>query len=495
MTSITIERYQGARRQAARRGALEELLRARPALVGCTRGRSKPTHASGSTQTFRQQAAGARREHGGVQGRAATSVRPPSCSTTRTRCGRRRLKPGRYRNVTGNLATVVRARRRVAERQAADASTPRTRSRRPPTSSTSCRSYKNFGVKTLQAEDEIAAAAIAIGAAFAGRSRSPRTSRSRCRPQVGGARSRDQPRAAAGDRRRAARRAVDRPADQDRAGRPAPRDVRPPRRVADADRRGVLAEPLLRRRVRGVPHRAQVPHAGDPAHRRLPRQRRRAVAAARRRRAARHLGAVRDRSPTTTAVFWPYLRDPETLARPWAVPGHAGPDAPHRWHREGGHRPRRQGRQRQRQLRAREPRARWCASAPPRSPASRTTSPPSRSTTPMAMPTRSCSAGAARGVRSQGRCRRVRARGKPVAHVHLTHLNPFPANLGEVLARYRKVLVPEMNLGQLSRLVRAEYLVDAQSLHEGAGRAVPGRRARSQDPGDDRVMTTSSPSP
>ena len=57
-----------------------------------------------------------------------------------------------------------------------------------------------------------------------------------------------------------------------------------------------------------------------------------------------------------------------------------------------------------------------------------------------------------------------RARGKQVAHAHLVHLNPFPANLGEVLARYPKVLVPEMNLGQLSKLVRAEFLVDAQSL-------------------------------
>ncbi len=51
-----------------------------------------------------------------------------------------------------------------------------------------------------------------------------------------------------------------------------------------------------------------------------------------------------------------------------------------------------------------------------------------------------------------------------MAHAHLTHLNPFPANLGEVLARYPKLLVPEMNMGQLSRLVRAEYLADAQSL-------------------------------
>ena len=49
------------------------------------------------------------------------------------------------------------------------------------------------------------------------------------------------------------------------------------------------------------------------------------------------------------------------------------------------------------------------------------------------------------------------------------HLNPFPANLGEVLARYPKVLVPEMNLGQLSRLVRAEFLVDAESLTKAQG--------------------------
>jgi 2-oxoglutarate ferredoxin oxidoreductase subunit alpha len=59
---------------------------------------------------------------------------------------------------------------------------------------------------------------------------------------------------------------------------------------------------------------------------------------------------------------------------------------------------------------------------------------------------------------------RVRAAGHKVARAHLMHLNPFPANLGEVLRSYDKVLVPEMNLGQLSRLLRAEYLVDAQSI-------------------------------
>ncbi len=59
---------------------------------------------------------------------------------------------------------------------------------------------------------------------------------------------------------------------------------------------------------------------------------------------------------------------------------------------------------------------------------------------------------------------RVRTAGQRIAQAHLVHLNPFPANLGEVLAGYSKVLVPEMNLGQLTRLVRAEYLVDAEVM-------------------------------
>ncbi len=57
---------------------------------------------------------------------------------------------------------------------------------------------------------------------------------------------------------------------------------------------------------------------------------------------------------------------------------------------------------------------------------------------------------------------RQRARGRKIAHCHITHLNPFPANLGEILRRYPKVMVPEMNSGHLTKLVRAEYLVDAQ---------------------------------
>jgi 2-oxoglutarate ferredoxin oxidoreductase subunit alpha len=59
--------------------------------------------------------------------------------------------------------------------------------------------------------------------------------------------------------------------------------------------------------------------------------------------------------------------------------------------------------------------------------------------------------------------RRVRNRGHKIAHVHLRHMHPFPAGLGDIVKRYPKVFVPEINLGQLSKLLRAEFLVDARS--------------------------------
>jgi 2-oxoglutarate ferredoxin oxidoreductase subunit alpha len=59
--------------------------------------------------------------------------------------------------------------------------------------------------------------------------------------------------------------------------------------------------------------------------------------------------------------------------------------------------------------------------------------------------------------------RRLRRRGKKVAAAHLHHLNPLPANTGEVARSYPKVLVPEVNSGQLVKIIRAEFLVDAMS--------------------------------
>ncbi|HXT61377.1 MAG TPA: 2-oxoacid:acceptor oxidoreductase subunit alpha [Pirellulales bacterium] len=66
--------------------------------------------------------------------------------------------------------------------------------------------------------------------------------------------------------------------------------------------------------------------------------------------------------------------------------------------------------------------------------------------------------------------REARAAGGSVAHCHLRYLNPFPRNLGELLGRYEKVLVPELNRGQLRMLLRAEYLVDAIGLNKIKGK-------------------------
>ena len=60
--------------------------------------------------------------------------------------------------------------------------------------------------------------------------------------------------------------------------------------------------------------------------------------------------------------------------------------------------------------------------------------------------------------------------GHSVSHVHLRHINPFPKNLGGILENYNKVLIPELNLGQLSMMIRAKYLVDAKGLNKVAGK-------------------------
>jgi 2-oxoglutarate/2-oxoacid ferredoxin oxidoreductase subunit alpha len=66
-------------------------------------------------------------------------------------------------------------------------------------------------------------------------------------------------------------------------------------------------------------------------------------------------------------------------------------------------------------------------------------------------------------------CRRARRKGIKVAHAHLRHLSPFPKNLGDVLRRYPQVVCPEMNLGQLALVLRGKYLVDVQSVSKVQG--------------------------
>jgi 2-oxoglutarate/2-oxoacid ferredoxin oxidoreductase subunit alpha len=65
---------------------------------------------------------------------------------------------------------------------------------------------------------------------------------------------------------------------------------------------------------------------------------------------------------------------------------------------------------------------------------------------------------------------KLRAEGKPVSSAHLRYLNPFPSNLGEVLRGFERVIIPEMNLGQLATMIRAKYLVDAVPFSKVKGR-------------------------
>ncbi len=67
-------------------------------------------------------------------------------------------------------------------------------------------------------------------------------------------------------------------------------------------------------------------------------------------------------------------------------------------------------------------------------------------------------------------CQRAQRKGWKVAQAHLRYLNPMPRNTGEVLKRYRKVLIPELNGGQLRTLIRATYLVDAVGLNKVQGK-------------------------
>ena len=161
-----------------------------------------------------------------------------------------------------------------------------------------------------------------------------------------------------------------------------------------------------------------------------------------------------------TAEFWPYLRDPLTLARPWAIPG-----TPGLMHRVGGlekgdghgnidYTP--ENHQRMVDLRAAKV-AGVAADYPP-------------------LQVQGDDDGdllivgwGSTWAAIDAAMQRRRRAGRKVAWVHLRHLNPLPRDLGEIVRRYPKVLVPELNKGQLCRLVRAEHLVDAQSLSKVQG--------------------------
>jgi 2-oxoglutarate ferredoxin oxidoreductase subunit alpha len=154
-------------------------------------------------------------------------------------------------------------------------------------------------------------------------------------------------------------------------------------------------------------------------------------------------------------VFQPYLRDPETLARPWAIPGTPGLE-----HRIGGiekadvtgnisYDP--DNHELMTKLRAGK-----IAKVADTIPGLEVDDPDGDARVLV------IGWGSTYGPIRQA-ARSARLTGHRVATTHLRHLNPFPLNTGEVLGRYERVIMPEMNLGQCAMLLRAAYLVDVQS--------------------------------
>jgi 2-oxoglutarate ferredoxin oxidoreductase subunit alpha len=167
---------------------------------------------------------------------------------------------------------------------------------------------------------------------------------------------------------------------------------------------------------------------------------------------------------TDPAGFTPYLRDPETLARPWAIPGTPGLE-----HRIGGlekedvtgnvsYDP--DNHEHMVRLRA-EKVARIAHEIPPLA----VDDPPDGSTARLLVLGWGSTAGAITGAVNA-----ARRAGLAVSRAHLRYLNPMPSNVGEVLARFEQVLVPEMNLGQLALLLRARFLKDVITLSKVQGR-------------------------
>ncbi|SER15207.1 2-oxoacid:acceptor oxidoreductase subunit alpha [Microlunatus flavus] len=157
--------------------------------------------------------------------------------------------------------------------------------------------------------------------------------------------------------------------------------------------------------------------------------------------------------------FLPYRRDPETLARPWAIPGTEGLQ-----HRIGGiEKARDTGAvsydpaNHDEMVRTRQAKIDGIVRDIPDVVVDDPTAPDGSHARTLVLGWGSTYGPIAAAVR------RVRNSGRQVAQAHLRHLNPFPANLGEVLRRYDRVIVPEMNLGQLALLLRGKYLVDVHS--------------------------------
>ena len=362
-----------------------------------------------------------------------------------------KLAPGEYRNVTGNEATALGflTASMLAERTLVYCSYPIT-----PASDIlhSFSAWKNHGVRTFQAEDEIAAMGAAIGASYGGALGLTGTSgpgMALKSEALGLAVMTELPVVIVNVQRGGPSTGLPTKVEQSdlfqamfgRNG-DCPIPIVAPATAAECFDYAIDAARIALKYMTPVIYLSDAFLANGSEPWRIPD------------RAA--LPDLRVPGRTEKEGFYPYMRDPQTLARPWAVPGTPGLE-----HRIGGLEKAdvlgtvsydNDNHHRMTLLRAEKvervvqdiPDLDVCGPAEGE----------------LLVLGWGSTYGAIRSA-----VERLQGRGKSVAHAHLRWINPFPANTGDVLRAYKKVLIPEINMGQLRWLIRATYLVDAQGFN------------------------------
>ena len=369
-----------------------------------------------------------------------------------------KLKPGLYRRISGHEAIVLGLVTGVqkAQKQLVYASYPIT-----PASDVihGLARLKHFGVKTMQAEDEIAAVCAAIGAAFAGDIGATGTSGPGLALKsegIGLAVMLELPLIVINVQRAGPSTGL--PTKTEQAdllqamfGRPSecPCIIVAPRSPADCFEMAVEAVRLAVRYMCPVIYLADGYIANGAEPWRIP-----------------DLDAIPpitiEHPTSATKDFLPYARDPETLARRWSIPGVAGLE-----HRigslekeEGTGNVSYDPENHEKMVRMRAAKVQKAADVIA----------PLEVRGPSSGEMLLLGWGGTYGsITTAGD--RLRSAGHDVATAHLRHLNPFPRNLEEVLRSYRMVVIPELNLGQLLKLVRAQFLIDAVGINQVQGRA------------------------
>jgi 2-oxoglutarate ferredoxin oxidoreductase subunit alpha len=366
------------------------------------------------------------------------------------------LAPGRYRNITGNEATALGflTASKLAGLPLVYASYPIT-----PASDIlhELAKFKNFGIKTIQAEDEIAAIGAAIGASFGGSLGLTATSGpgfALKSEALGLAVAVELPIVVANIQRSGPSTGMPTKSEQadllqvmfGRNGE-SPVAIVSPSSPSDCFATAIEAFRIAIRHMVPVVFLSdgylgsssepwQIPQLDD-------------------------LPPIPVKFATDAATFKPFARDPETLARPWAIPGTPGLE-----HRIGGLEKSDvsgnvsyDAENHETMVRFRAEKVARIASDIP-------------SATILGDEEGELLVVGWGGTYGSivSAVQRARADGLSVSSTHLRYLNPFPSNLGEILSRFEKVLVPELNLGQLRMLLRAKYLVDAEGLNRITGR-------------------------